>query len=75
MIPIWIALVVHVVMLAVYLFLVSKENKKYIRADAQWRKWENEYWLLRTKVEDDYDIHLSFTQRGEDDCIKKKESK
>ena len=73
--PIWLGVLIYIIIFAICLAVVINTNRKYIRADKQWRKWETEYWLLRTRVEDDYDIHLSFTPRGENDCIKKRKEK
>jgi len=41
------------------------------------RKWSNEYWLLRNSgaISEDYEVHLSFTHRGEHNCITKKDQK
>lgn len=59
----------------ILLLALHKESKlkdEYLR---RYKKWEQEYWLLRSHSQDYLDIHVSWLPRGEDNCIKPKETK
>ena len=59
-----------IVAFIVALIKVHKLKNEYL---AQYKKWENEYWLLRSYASNHLMIHLSWLPRGEDNCIKSRE--
>ena len=63
---------ISVILLSIRLVKEIKQKNEYL---ANYKKWEEEYWLLRKYASKHLDIHLSWIARGQDNCIKIKETK
>ncbi len=68
----WAISILIIVLLLTLSKLIQKEKEANYFKD-QWAKWEREYWLLRSSqaINTEFDIHLSWTPRGESGCITK----
>jgi len=64
--------VILIITCSVQLIILANRCKKYL---GMWRRWEQEYWLLRGSDavnNDDFEIHLSWLERGQEFCIRKR---
>lgn len=64
----WFLLLVCVILL----YCVIQEYRRKKEYLLNWAKWENEYWMLRKSDAVDtenYDIHISWLPRGNENCI------